>query len=531
MRTTASTPTTRAPGRRRARALAAAAAAALLAGACSGGGDDVDVEGGGSGGSGGGGGGGDGTFVAAISGRPDQLDPHKTSAYPSFQVLENVYDTLVVPDPEDLTYQPSLATEWTTSEDGLTWSFTLRDGVVFHDGSEFDAADVVYSYDRIVDEELQNAYRFATVEDVVAVDPRTVELRLSAPTPNLLDQIGNFKGMAILPEGAAEQVDLNQEAVGTGPYRLASVNPGDVQLTAFEDYWGDAPGVGEVEVRFVAEPTQALTALRTGEVQWTDNVPPQDITSLEDEDGVTLGRTPSVDYWYMAFNIAQEPWSDVRARQAMAYAVDREAVTQAARFDAATVNQAAIPEQSFWYYDYAPFEPDPDRARSLLQEAGVQDGQAMRLMVTDEFPETVQAAQVIAAQLGEVGVDVQVETVDFATWLDRQGRGDFDAFMLGWLGNNDPFGWYDSQHRCEGGNNYQGYCNPEVDRLLDEAATETDRDRRKELYDQAATTIVDEVSYLYFYNPDVVQAWSDDVTGYEVRADRAVNFETVELSQ
>nr|WP_309229383.1 ABC transporter substrate-binding protein [Blastococcus sp. TML/M2B] len=195
------------------RLLALTATGTLALTAC-GGGESVDT--------GGGGGGGDNVLVAAVSAQPDQLDPHVTTAYASFQVLENVYDTLVVPDPEDLTMQPSLATEWSTSEDDLEWRFTLRDGVTFHDGSEFDSADVVYSYNRIIDEELSNSFRFQNVESVEADGPDTVVIRLTQPTPNLLERIGSFKGMAILPENAAEDLDLTTEANGTGPFELES---------------------------------------------------------------------------------------------------------------------------------------------------------------------------------------------------------------------------------------------------------------------------------------------------------------------
>src|SRR5687768_10251837 len=179
---------------RRIRVVPVTAAVLLAAAACSGGGEGVDT-GANETGEGGGGGGG-GTLVAAVAAQPDNLDPHATTAYPSFQVLENVYDTLVVPNAEDLTMEASLAESWETSEDGLTWTFTLRDGVTFHDGSEFDSADVVYSYNRIIDEELSNAYRFATVESIEAPDPQTVVMNLSAPTPNLLERIGAFKGMS-----------------------------------------------------------------------------------------------------------------------------------------------------------------------------------------------------------------------------------------------------------------------------------------------------------------------------------------------
>jgi peptide/nickel transport system substrate-binding protein len=502
------------------RLLTLAAAGVLVLSACGGGGS-VDT--------GGGGGGGDNVLVAAVSAQPDQLDPHVTSAYPAFQVLENVYDTLVVPNPEDLTMEPSLATEWETSPDNLTWTFTLRDGVTFHDGSDFDSADVVYSYRRIIDEDLANSYRFANVASVDAPDPQHVVLTLTQPTPNLLALIGSFKGMAILPEGAADDLDLTTEANGTGPFTLESTDATHTVLTAFDDYWGGKPAIDGVEFRYITEPAASLTALKNGEVQWTDNVPPQDIESLQNDDQVELASTASVDYWYMSMNYARAPFDNPLVRQAIATAVDREEVTTAAKFGAARPNQTAIPEDSFFYSDYAPFDPDVDKAKQLLQQAGVTTPITMGLMVTDEFPESVTAAQVIASELEPIGINVEVETLDFATWLDREDQGDFDAFMLSWLGNIDPADFYEQQHITDGSSNYQGYSNPQVDQLLTQAATEVDQDARKALYDQAAKLIVDDVSYLYLYNPDVVQAWVPGLKGYQVRADRAINFEDVQL--
>jgi peptide/nickel transport system substrate-binding protein len=153
----------------------------------------------------------------------------------------------------------------------------------------------------------------------------------------------------------------------------------------------------------------------------------------------------------------------------------------------------------------------------------------MSLMVTDEQPESVASARVIARQLEPIGIDVDVEVLDFVTWLDRQASGEFDALLLSWLGNIDPAAFFDTQHRTGGANNYQGYSNPDVDRLLTEAAATVDDDARKELYDQAAKRIVDDVSYVYLFNPDVVQAWVPGLTGYRIRADRAINFEDVKL--
>jgi peptide/nickel transport system substrate-binding protein len=228
-------------------------------------------------------------------------------------------------------------------------------------------------------------------------------------------------------------------------------------------------------------------------------------------------------------NYARAPFDNPLVRRAIATAVDREEVAQAARFGAAQANQTAIPEGSAWYLDYAPFTPDEQAARDLIAQSGIPTPITMGLMVTDEDPESVAAAQVIAAQLEPIGVTVEIEEEDLATWLDREAQGDMDSFLFSWIGNVDPADFYEQQHLSTGSSNYQKYSNPQVDQLLTRAATEADQATRKDLYDQAARIIVDDVSYLYLFNPDVVQAWVPGLTGYQIRADAAINFEDVEL--
>jgi peptide/nickel transport system substrate-binding protein len=468
-----------------------------------------------------------GTLVAAIGGDPDQLDPHTTSSSFAFTVLENVYDTLVQPG-EDLTPEPALAESWETSDDLLTWTFTLREGVVFHDGSELTSEDVVASFERIADEGA-NAFRLDAVEAYEAPDDLTVVMRLNRPAPNLLDQIGAFKGMAIAPAEAIAAGTLGDEPVGTGPFAYVSFTPGDsVVLEANPDYWGDGPFLDGVEFRVIPDESVKITNLETGEVDWIDSVPPQQITQLEGSDDLTLGRVAGNDYWYLALNNDREPFDDPDVRRAIAFALDIATITEAAKFDAATPNETAIPETSFWYLDYAPFGQDVDQAQQLLDDAGV-SGLTIDLMVTNEFPETVTAAQVIASQLEDVGITVDIRTEDFSTWLADQGEGEFDAFALGWLGNIDPDDFYYAQHHSTGGFNFHGFEDAEVDQLLDDARVEVDQDTRKELYDQAATRIVDLASYIYFYNPDIVEAWSPQVSGYETRPDQATRFATTRL--
>ncbi|WP_231750755.1 ABC transporter substrate-binding protein, partial [Mycobacterium sp. NAZ190054] len=271
-------------------------------------------------------------LVAAIAGEPDQLDPHKTTAYFSFEVLENVFDTLVEPD-ENLQMQPALAESWEVSPDQLTWTFRLRPGVTFHDGTPLTAGDVVFSYRRIIDEQLANSDKFSSVRAVEAPDPATVVIRVERPTPNMLTNLGGFKGMAIVSRANVESGRIATHPVGTGPFRFLGQKSGDsISLGANPEYWGGVPGVSGVTFRFISEPSTALSALQAGEIDWTDSVPPQRVAQLRDDESVELAVTPSNDYWYLALNEAREPWNDVRVRQAIAYAIDRDAIVQATSY-------------------------------------------------------------------------------------------------------------------------------------------------------------------------------------------------------
>lgn len=467
---------------------------------------------------------------AAIGGEPDQLDPHRTSAYFSFQVLENIFDTLVEPD-ENLEMQPALAESWELSDDQLTWTFHLRDDVSFHDGSDFMSDDVVYSYERIINEELANAWRFDAVESVEALDDYTVEITVSAPTPNLLSNLGGFKGMAIVSEENVESGDISSNPVGTGPFLLSSYTSGDqIALEANPDHWSGSPELAGVEFSFISEPSTAMAALTSGEVDWTDNIPPQQVEDLVDSDSLEVEVIPSNDYWYLAMNINEEPWDDARVRQAIAYAVDREAIIQAVSYGTAQENQLAVPEESIWYTEYDQYAHDPDEAERLLDEAGFSGG-SIEFLATNEYPETVTAAQIIADNLEPLGFDVSISQPDFSTWLDEQNSGNFDMLMMGWLGNIDPDDFYYAQHHSDGGSNAQGYVNDDVDALLEAGRTETDESNRADLYSEAAQIIADEASYVYLYNPAVIQGWVPEVGAYQVRSDAAIRFRDTTLEE
>lgn len=468
------------------------------------------------------------SLKAAIAGEPDQLDPHQTSSYFSFQVLENVFDTLVEPD-EDLVLQPALAESWEVSDDQLEWTFRLREGVEFHDGTPLTAEDVVYSYRRIIDEELANAWKLTMIESVEAADDHTVVLRVTAPSPNLLPAIGGFKGLAIVSRENVESGDIQTHPIGTGPFSFTSRTAGSsIVLTANEGFWGGQPKIPGVVFSFISEPTTAVAALRSGEIDWTDSIPPQQVAILDGDESLAIDTVISNDYWYLACNEAKEPYGDERVRRAISFAIDRESIAQATGYGTSEVNQLAIPKTSPWYTEFDEFAFDPDEARSLLAEAGV-DSLDMDLMVTTEYPETVTAAQVIAANLADVGITASITQLDFGAWLDRQAEGQFDMLLLGWLGNIDPDDYYWAQHHSEGPSNSQGFSDPKVDELLDAGRVEMDEAKRKQTYDEAATLIGQKGSYIYLYNPAVIQAHTSALSGYTIRSDRALRFRSAEI--
>jgi len=282
--------------------------------------------------------------------------------------------------------------------------------------------------------------------------------------------------------------------------------------------------------RFIPEKSTALSALQAGEIDWTDSIPPQRVNQLKDDDSIKLAVTPSNDYWYLALNEARKPWNDVRVRQAIAYGIDRDAIVAATSYGTAAKNQLAIPKGDVAYTDYGKYHYDIEQSKRLLHEANASP-QNLDMLVTTEYPETVTAAQIIADNLAPLGIKVNIRTVDFATWLDEQNSGHFDMLMMGWLGNIDPDDFYYAQHHTGGSSNAQKYSNAEVDRLLDAGRVETNQDARADIYRRAATIVSDDCSYIYLYNPSVIQAWSKNMSGYEARRDKAIRFRTASVTE
>jgi len=468
-----------------------------------------------------------GTLVAAWAQEPVGFDPHITSAMSSYQILTNVIDNLVTLDAEQ-NIVPELAESWTVSEDGLTLTFTLREGVQFSNGKPLSAEHFKTVFDRILDPATGsgNAWRMEAVESVEAPDDRTVVLNLSAPAPGLLGHLAVSKALGVFDPASVEDGTINTRPIGTGPFMISDFQPGtSILLEKNPNYWRDGlPYLDAVDVRIIGDETVRRTALVTGEIDWAFAVPAQSVEELRGRDDVVVDGVPAGAYYYIGVNTTEGPLADVRVRQAISYAINRDNIVAAAEFGNAQVTQDPIPENSAWSFGYTPYEQDVERARELLAEAGYPDGFQLAIMPTTEIQATIRAAQVVQADLAAVGIQAQINTLEWAEWLQEQGEGNYETYICSWNGLVDPDDFYYAQHHTGEVFNFTGYTNPSVDELLEDARVLPSYEERYPLYEQVNQMIVDDAPYIYLYNPLQIHAYKPYVQGFETRADQSVRF-------
>ena len=467
-----------------------------------------------------------GTLIAAWAQDPVGLDPHITSAYSSFQILENVLDTLVTLDAEQ-NVTPSLAESWSVSEDGLTWTFTLRQDVTFSNGRAFTADDVVFTFNRMLDPETGsgNAYLLAGVTDVSAADAYTVVLTLDAPNPSLLGKLGVNKAVGIIARESVEDGSINTQPIGTGPFMITDFQPGvKVMLEKNPEYWQDGlPYLDAIEARIITDESVRRSALVSGDVDWAISVPAQSVSELSARDDLVVDSVPAGAYWYIGVNTTRDPLSDAKVRQAISYAINREQIAEAAAFGNAEATQDPIPSSNAWNYGYAPYEYNPEKAKELLAEAGA-EGMSMEIMPTTQYEESIRVAQVLQAQLSAVGINATIRTLEWAEWLEEEGAGNYDTYVCSWNGLVDPDDFFYAQHKTGEVFNFTGYSNPSVDELLQQGRTAQDRGEREGIYAEINRVIVDEAPYVYLYNPLNINVYQTYVKGYQARADQAIRF-------
>jgi len=457
-------------------------------------------------------------LVIGIQLEPPVLDPTINAAAAIGEVTyDNVFEGLTRIE-EDGSVVPALATDWSVSDDGLTYVFHLRQGVTFHDGTTFDADDVAFTFGRLLAAESPNPQKalFAAVDDVVAVDPATVEFRLSQRFGDLLYDLSWPAAVIVAPESEGANA---LTPVGTGPFRFVEWAEGDhVTLARYDGYWGEAPALATATFRFISEPATAANALRAGDVDAFPNFPAYETVPLFQNDRaftVAIGATEGE--VIMSINNAAEPFDDLRVRQAISHAVDRQTIIDGAVFG------YGIPIGSFFspgnaaYVDLTGVYPyDPARARALLAEAGYPDG----FSTTLTLPPTVYAmrsGEIIAQELRDIGIEARIEQVDWARWLsDVFTDRNYDLTIVAHVEPNDIEIFARDGY-------YFNYVSQRFRDTMAEVAVAADPAERTRLLQQAQRILAEDAASVFLFQLPKVGIWDARLEGLWTDWPMAVN--------
>ncbi|MFD1910964.1 ABC transporter substrate-binding protein [Halodurantibacterium flavum] len=465
----------------------------------------------------------------------DVLDPDQSRTFVGRIVYTAMCDKLVDISP-DLEIVPQLATAWEWSDDASTLTMTLREGVVFHDGTPFNAEAVVANIRRSIDlPESRRRSELASVASVEAVGEYEVVFTLESPDVSLLAQLSDRAGMMISPTAAeASGANFGDNPVCSGPFQFVErIQQDRIVLDRFDDYWNaDEIHLDRVIYLPIPDTTVRLANLQSGDLDMMERVAATDAEAVRNDPGLTYADVVGLGYTAVYINIANGDRADnpmgqeKLLRQAFSLAVDREAVSQVVFEGTQPAGNQPFPPTSPWYNADIPVPArDVEAARALMAEAGY-DSVDVEIQ-TPNTPVTMQMMQVIQAMVGEAGFNVSLRATEFATLLSEQTAGNYQLSRSDWSGRVDPDGNLHQFVTCEGGINDTRYCNEEVDRLLNEARTLVDPAARKALYDQASVILTDEAPIIYFGHQSWIWGMQNSVTGFEAYPDGMIRLEGV----
>jgi peptide/nickel transport system substrate-binding protein len=465
------------------------------------------------------------TFRLAIGIDPDTLDPVQTTTTTSGNILDYVLETLTTMDDSGKVL-PLLAESWTSTPDGRQYTFKLRRGATFHDGTAFDAAAVKWNLDRVIDPNVKVPIRtgYVAIEKTEVVDPQTVRVTLKHPFAPFLAAL-TWTTSAMLSPASADKKGNSYanytNIVGTGPYTLGERRRGEsIALAGNASYWGRKPFYDSVLVRIVPEAATRESLLLAGQVDLIILPPVADLPALQRNSAVKVLLAPSDRSIFIAINTTKI--KDKRVRQAMNHAVDKAAIVKNVLFDAADPMDAPMAPSLFGHCKLGEYAFDPNRAKQLLREAGIPAGTRIQLLhPTGRYVQDRESAQAIAGYLREVGLEAQLTTVDWPTYIATMtappDRNTTELHMLGWApsfldASQQMAQFVESSHPPKGlATSF--FTNPEVERLVQAAERETNADRRKDLYCQASKLIWDEAPWIFLWVQRFPIVHSAKVTG------------------
>ena len=459
-----------------------------------------------------------GVLRVALRGEVSTLDPHRGGSGTDHMWLYPLYDTLVRFD-ANMSPQPGLAESWETP-DPKTLVFTLRKNVKFHDGTPFNAEAVKYNITRVSDKKMPAHTEMQTIESVEVVDPYKVRLRLKRPDASLLLTFTDRAGMMVSPTAAdklGEQFGRNP--VGAGEFKFTKWTPGDsVRVDRFDDYWDKPkPYLDGMLIKVITDGDTRVSALRSGQVDFIMEIPQQDFESLKGERGLAAYNRISLAYWRMFLNMSKTPLEKRPVREAISLALDRPAILKTVAFGLGEVYAMPFPGVH-WAHNAAvkPIAGDVAKAKAKLAEAGLPNGFSMD-MVVEAAPEHVRRAEAMQAQLGRVGIKVDVKPMELVKGVNMMFRTkEVMAANYRWTGRPDPDQTVRGMFHSAGFFNPGAYKNEKLEALMDQAASSYKIDDRKKVYAQLNQLLQEDAldpGAMFF--AAALEASSSTVQGYQ----------------
>ena len=479
-----------------------------------------------------------GTVVVGLVAEPTSLDPGDLTDINSMRLVRNIYDGLTGFEPETFTIKPLLAESWEVSEDGLTYDFKLREGVTFHDGTPFNADAVKFAFDRMLDPEHPYhdtgpfpfaSFYFGAIDNIEVVDEFNARFNLKQPYAPLLNTLAVACGFIPSPEAVmAFGQDFNQNPVGTGPFKFVSWEHNQrVTLEGNPDYFEGAPALANLVFRPIVEEQTRFTELLSGGVNFIVDVPPDNIAQLKEDPTFTFMEQPGPHIWWVTINTQMAPFDDVRVRQALNYAVNKEAIVTQILQSTGDVAHTVVPPAIEWAYnpDAQSYPYDPAKARELLAEAGYPDGFETTFWVTEsgsgmQSPRTM--AEAIQADLQAVGITTTIEVAEWGAYLAlyNAGMGDKAGLAeMSWMfDTGDPHTVLPLNFSVDAyppdGFNTGNYINEQVDELMKQAAVSMDQEERGELYKEVQQSTSEEAPWIFIDYARQNAAMAANVKGF-----------------
>lgn len=437
------------------------------------------------------------------------LDPHVDTDAGTRDVVFNLYEGLVKPT-SDGGFIPAVASDYIISDDAKTYTFTLRDGITFHDGTPVTIEDVKYSIDRYAEIQGESSAFSSLVDSVEMQDDKTLVVNLKESYSEFLPMMT----IAIIPQS---NEDPAGNPIGTGPFKYVSYTPGqNLELEKYDGYWQEGvPSLDSVEFKFIADVDTAFVELQAGTIDILKYLTSAQAETLGDDYNIVQGSMNLVHAMYL--NSAYEPLSKTEVRQALCYAVDRDAINNFI-FGGKShiIGSHMIPAMSKYYEPEAEtvYSYDPEKAKELLADAGYADGFDLEITVPSSYSQHVDSAQIIADELSQVGINVTLNQVEWSTWLqDVYKGGNFQATVIGFDGTLAPSDWL-KKYVTDDAKNFMHYSNTEYDDVFNTAYTTVDDDVKVENYKKAQMILAEDAAAVYIEDPANLVAVSKKFGGY-----------------